>query len=196
MKKIFILIFLTHLGFSQEFEIDGDLSVTGSVESTTIDSLKEVVENLKNQLNDLVILTTDLSDNFQLLSNSLQNPTITHSFNQISLEILDNANPDPHVFDPIPLVVGKPVTVYYIYSLGESDMHRNYMSISFSNPITSLEGEITGSSMDYNGSNWNIGGFTPEQEIDFMITVNAQNQWDNPNYSTTHTANATVLVFQ
>ena len=38
---------------AQEFEIDGDLSVTGSVESTTIDSLKEVIENLQSQVNSL-----------------------------------------------------------------------------------------------------------------------------------------------
>jgi hypothetical protein len=41
MKKLIILIFSSLL-FSGELEVDGDLKVTGSVESTTIDSLKAV----------------------------------------------------------------------------------------------------------------------------------------------------------
>ena len=49
MKTLIILIFLSLL-FSGELEVDGDLKVTGSVESTTIDSLKAVIADLQAQL--------------------------------------------------------------------------------------------------------------------------------------------------
>ena len=49
MKTLIILIFSSLL-FSGELEVDGDLKVTGSVESTTIDSLKMVIAQLQAQL--------------------------------------------------------------------------------------------------------------------------------------------------
>ena len=192
MKNILIAFTIMSFAFSQTFEIDGELSVTGSIESTTIDSLKEVIENESTTIDSLKEVIENLEDQL----NNMQNLTDVHSFNQISLEIINNVDPNPHVFDPIPLIPGKPVKVYYRYSLGESDNHRNNMSVSFSNSFLSLEGEISGSSMNYSGSNWNIGGFTPEEEMDFIITVTAINEWDNPNNSATHSASATVLIIQ
>jgi hypothetical protein len=49
MKKLLILIFSSLL-FSGEMEVDGNLKVTGTVESTTIDSLKAVIADLQAQL--------------------------------------------------------------------------------------------------------------------------------------------------
>ena len=49
ITKLLILIFSSLL-FSGELEVDGDLKVSGSVESTTIDSLKAVIVDLQAQL--------------------------------------------------------------------------------------------------------------------------------------------------
>ena len=46
----FIVIFLFSCLFTQELEVQGDLKVTGSVESTTIDSLKALIAQLQAQL--------------------------------------------------------------------------------------------------------------------------------------------------
>ena len=49
MKNITItLAFIIGFAFSQEFEVDGDLNVTGTIESVTIDSLKQVIESLQS----------------------------------------------------------------------------------------------------------------------------------------------------
>ena len=47
----YLLTFLSlSLLFSQELEVEGNLKVTGTVESTTIDSLEQVIEDLQIQL--------------------------------------------------------------------------------------------------------------------------------------------------
>jgi hypothetical protein len=46
------LIFLLSLGllFTQELQVDGNLNVTGTIESATIDSLNQVILELQNQI--------------------------------------------------------------------------------------------------------------------------------------------------
>ena len=57
MKKIttFTLMIILSISFlnAQEFEVDGDLKVTGSVESTTIDSLNQVITSLQTQIDSI-----------------------------------------------------------------------------------------------------------------------------------------------
>ena len=48
--KLLLPILFTAFLFSGELEVDGDLKVTGTVESTTIDSLKMVIAQLQAQL--------------------------------------------------------------------------------------------------------------------------------------------------
>jgi len=49
MKYLLIILSISIL-LSAEMEVDGDLKVTGTVESTTIDSLKAVIADLQAQL--------------------------------------------------------------------------------------------------------------------------------------------------
>ena len=51
----FTLVIILSISFSnaQEFEVDGDLKVTGSVESTTIDSLNQVITSLQAQVDSI-----------------------------------------------------------------------------------------------------------------------------------------------
>ena len=50
----YLLIFLSiSLLFSQELEVEGDLKVTGTVESTTIDSMQAVIDGLQVQIGEL-----------------------------------------------------------------------------------------------------------------------------------------------
>ena len=51
MKKI--LFILLSFGLAAELEVDGDLKVTGTIESVTIDSLQQ-------QINSLLLLIADL----------------------------------------------------------------------------------------------------------------------------------------
>ena len=55
MKKINTLTMMILLTYSfsiaQELEVEGDLKVTGTVESTTIDSLNQVIANTQDQIN-------------------------------------------------------------------------------------------------------------------------------------------------
>ena len=52
MKYLLPLLSLTLL-YSQELEVEGDLKVTGTFESTTIDSLNQVIQDLQSQLSAL-----------------------------------------------------------------------------------------------------------------------------------------------
>ena len=52
MKHIFIFLSLSLL-FSQELEVEGDLKVTGTMESATIDSLNQVIANMQAQITEL-----------------------------------------------------------------------------------------------------------------------------------------------
>ena len=50
----YLLPFLSlSLLFSQELEVEGDLKVTGTVESATIDSLEQVIANLQAQIDSM-----------------------------------------------------------------------------------------------------------------------------------------------
>jgi len=49
MKYLLIILSMSIL-LSGEMEVDGNLKVTGTVESTTIDSLKAVIADLQAQL--------------------------------------------------------------------------------------------------------------------------------------------------
>ena len=52
MKKIFTILIFTSL-FAGELEVDGDLTVTGNIQSQTIDSLLQVISDLQSQLSGL-----------------------------------------------------------------------------------------------------------------------------------------------
>ena len=65
MTKLFPILIICSIGFTQEMEVDGNLKVTGTVESATIDSLKAVIADLQAQLAALQAqggLTTRLYD--------------------------------------------------------------------------------------------------------------------------------------
>jgi len=54
MMKISLLTILLITGvFAQELEVEGDLTVTGNIQSQTIDSLLQVIQDLQSQLNAL-----------------------------------------------------------------------------------------------------------------------------------------------
>ena len=48
--KYLLTILSISLLFSQELEVEGDLKVTGTIESTTIDSLEQVIANMQAQI--------------------------------------------------------------------------------------------------------------------------------------------------
>ena len=50
MKHLLSILLISSICLTQEMQVDGDLKVTGSVESTTIDSLKAVIAQLQAQL--------------------------------------------------------------------------------------------------------------------------------------------------
>ena len=52
MKYLLPLLTLSLL-FSQELEVEGDLKVTGTVESTTIDSLQQIIANMQAQIDSM-----------------------------------------------------------------------------------------------------------------------------------------------
>ena len=51
MKHLLAILLTTTLLVAQSLEVEGDLTVTGSIESQTIDSLKQVIQDLQNQIN-------------------------------------------------------------------------------------------------------------------------------------------------
>ena len=50
VTKLLSILLISSICLTQEMEVDGDLKVTGTVESTTIDSLKAVIAELQAQL--------------------------------------------------------------------------------------------------------------------------------------------------
>ena len=50
MKYLLSILLISSICLTQEMEVDGDLKVTGTVESTTIDSLKMVIAQLQAQI--------------------------------------------------------------------------------------------------------------------------------------------------
>ena len=51
--RYLILVLMLTASFSQELEVEGDLKVTGTVESTTIDSMQAVIDSLNAKINSL-----------------------------------------------------------------------------------------------------------------------------------------------
>jgi hypothetical protein len=50
--KLLFTFFLINLSLMQELQVDGDLIVTGNINSAIIDSLQNEINNLQNQLNE------------------------------------------------------------------------------------------------------------------------------------------------
>ena len=50
MKKLILLCFALSVLFAQELEVEGDLKVTGTVESANIDSMQAVIDSLKAEM--------------------------------------------------------------------------------------------------------------------------------------------------
>ena len=50
MKPLLSILLISSICLTQELQVDGDLKVSGTVESTTIDSLKAVIAQLQAQL--------------------------------------------------------------------------------------------------------------------------------------------------
>ena len=50
MKYLLSILLISSIGLTQELEVEGDLKVTGTVESATIDSLNQVIANLQAQI--------------------------------------------------------------------------------------------------------------------------------------------------
>ena len=50
MKKLIIIYLLLGILFTQELQVEGNLNVTGTIESATIDSLNQVILDLQNQI--------------------------------------------------------------------------------------------------------------------------------------------------
>jgi hypothetical protein len=50
MKKLIIIYLLLGILFTQELQVEGNLNVTGTIESVTIDSLNQVILDLQNQI--------------------------------------------------------------------------------------------------------------------------------------------------
>ena len=53
MTKLLSILLISSICLTQEMEVDGDLKVTGNIQSQTIDSLLQVIQNLQSQLNSL-----------------------------------------------------------------------------------------------------------------------------------------------
>ena len=53
LKKLLFSILIISMGLAQELEVEGDLKVTGTVESTTIDSMQAVIDSLNAKINSL-----------------------------------------------------------------------------------------------------------------------------------------------
>ena len=51
--RYFLPFLILSLLFSQELEVEGNLKVTGTVESTTIDSLEQVIANMQAQIDSM-----------------------------------------------------------------------------------------------------------------------------------------------
>ena len=66
MKKLLAILCLTFL-LAGELEVDGDLNVTGTIQSQTIDSLLQVIQDLQSQLSALQSDSDFSSRNCQLI---------------------------------------------------------------------------------------------------------------------------------
>ena len=50
MKHLLSILLISSICLTQEMEVDGDLKVTGNIQSQTIDSLLQVIQDLQSQL--------------------------------------------------------------------------------------------------------------------------------------------------
>ena len=50
MKHFLSILLIFSICLTQEMEVDGDLKVTGNIQSQTIDSLLQVIQDLQSQL--------------------------------------------------------------------------------------------------------------------------------------------------
>ena len=66
MNKLFFILSLSFL-LAGELQVDGDLTVTGNIQSQTIDSLLQVIQNLESQLRpvEVVLDTSDIALGYQ-----------------------------------------------------------------------------------------------------------------------------------
>ena len=53
MKHLLSILLICSIGFTQELTVEGDLNVTGNIQSQTIDSLLQVIQDLQSQLSAL-----------------------------------------------------------------------------------------------------------------------------------------------
>tara|TARA_Y100000996_G_scaffold65904_1_gene44537 strand:- start:273 stop:791 length:519 start_codon:yes stop_codon:yes gene_type:complete len=99
--------------FSGELEVDGDLTVTGNIQSQTIDSLLQIIENLESQ-----ILALSIVPNFSI-GNHSQNLTSNGTYNG--------------TVDSVPVIANKPVTFIINYNVFKnSGISASYFELLFS----------------------------------------------------------------
>ena len=68
LRKIIFSILAVGLVLAQELEVEGDLKVTGTVESSTIDSLNQVIANMQVQIDAMQATTNAISSKIVQLS--------------------------------------------------------------------------------------------------------------------------------
>jgi hypothetical protein len=73
MKKLIIIYLLLGILFTQELQVEGNLNVTGIIESVTIDSLNQVILELQNQ-----IAGMEVENRLETRVFSTQNITLMH----------------------------------------------------------------------------------------------------------------------
>jgi len=183
MKKLLIL--LITFTFATELEVDGDLKVTGNIQN---DSLIVVIANLQAQISELQIQVAQLVSEGVYVRNA---NTITNS----------NDNDAEYIFDSISLQANKPVKIYMRYDVNSFDNNIDRVVINLSHPIYSLKGysdnfNIQVNTYGGNGDGWDIGGFTPLEDIDFNVTLICDNVYDNWTNSEGATCSAQVLIIQ
>ena len=97
MKYLIYIIAISSICLTQEMEVQGDLKVTGSVQSTTIDSLLQVIQSLESQLSFLQIensLETRVFETGEVYQGTIIDfdEILGYDFNYFILEII-NATP-------------------------------------------------------------------------------------------------------
>ena len=180
-----ILLLLASFTFATELEVDGDLKVTGNIQN---DSLTVVIGNLQAQISELQIQVAQLVSEGVYVRNE---NTITNS-NQFDAE---------YIFDSISLQANKPVRIYMRYDVNSFDNNIDRVVINLSHPIYSLKGYSDNFMMQAHtyggiGDGWDIGGFTPLEDIDFNVTLICDNIYENPNNDEGATCSAQVLIIQ
>ena len=157
MKHLLSILLISSIGFTQELEVEGDLKVTGTVESATIDSLNQVIANMQAQID-------AMQTSGGLETRIFQLPTYTFISYQSQEEIL-NLN-EITGMDISPALV----TFYKVDNFNLNNNEENGSSFD-------LEVErhyITSSGNDY----WTSGCTIAGVELYFnnsLININSQN---------------------